>query len=105
MSAAPKFTPESAYEAFYKSWRGQTPANAIRLAISDHVGYNKGSGINEFLYALRLAERQVEAQPDLVAALEAVDKFITRALAEGVDADDYFALRDIARAALAKVSP
>jgi len=48
---------------FYKGWRGQTAANAVRLAIADHLAqpFLSGVGSTEFTTALRDAERRCNA--------------------------------------------
>lgn len=60
----------SAYDAFYKDWRGYTPANAVALAIEDHNAYAGHGAYGEFLHQLRVAEQRLRAYDELVAALE-----------------------------------
>lgn len=58
----------NAYDDFYKSWRGKTPVNAVRLAIADHEAQD-GRGIGDFTHALRIAVRRLELFDDMLATL------------------------------------
>ncbi len=55
---------DDAFDAFYKS---PTPANAVRLAIADHVSANKGGSSSEYVTALRAAVFQLETYAALNA--------------------------------------
>ena len=88
-----------AFEAFYKGWRGKTPANAVRLAIEDHNGYNGGDGIADYTHALRQAVTLVEQHAQLVAALEVI------AMQTAANGTMAHSMALIAREALDKVAP
>ncbi len=89
-----------AFDAFYNDWRGKTPANAVRLAVAD-IEARDGGGNSDFMHALRVASRQLDAHDDLVAALQTLT---AAADADGWP-DGWGMVRDTARAAIAKAQP
>ncbi len=63
-------TPLNPVQTFYGT---RTPANAIRLALADHAAHcSPMQPMSEFTKALNRALDQVEAYPELVAALRAL---------------------------------
>jgi hypothetical protein len=102
-----KTTRKSASEIFYDV---QCPANAIQLAIADHVAFNNGNGIGEYMHQLRVAHsmcQHYDALTARVAELEAAlaDMIDVIENANGYDSDTRRTMRveavEHARAALA----
>ncbi len=60
----PAHPSDTAFDAFYAS---PTPANAVKLALADHVAMNKGGASSEFVTALRAAVFQLETYAALNA--------------------------------------
>jgi len=54
-----------------------TPANAVALAIADHIGHNRGGQVWKFTQALRKAQAQLSAYDAIVTALREIETICT----------------------------